>query len=400
MIDAKKEEPSETCCPLCGSATMEVFYEQADVPASCNLLWTSKRAAVSCPKGNIRLAFCDACSYIVNVALEPSKNQYTERYDNSLFFSNDFRTFTKKMATELVQRFDLHNKRIVEIGGGKVDFLSDLCKIGNNHGVRLNPFDSDAARNKKRVSGSPRTAKAFTLTDSEKLNADFAFSYHELEHMNSPRAFLDALRKMLSNNPRVRFFFAVPNALKAFEDGCFADIIYEHVSYFTPASLASLFSLCGFDVLQVEESRGSVFDSIYIEATIGNKKRKASFTSGSEQVRNTVAKFADKTSTIIEENNGRIARLLDQGKRVVVWGTGARGVTLLNTFKDQRIEYAVDLNPRKQGMYVPGTGQRIVSPEFLRDHPPDFIVLANPSYEREIRDTVNNLGIETEFIKF
>ena len=48
-----------------------------------------------------------------------------------------------------------------------------------------------------------------------------------------------------------------------------------------------------------------------------------------------------------------------------MWGAGARGVTLLNMLNDSRIEYAVDINPRKQGKYVPGTGQQIVEPTFL-----------------------------------
>jgi FlaA1/EpsC-like NDP-sugar epimerase len=95
----------------------------------------------------------------------------------------------------------------------------------------------------------------------------------------------------------------------------------------------------------------------------------------------------------------RIKQLLNKGKRVVIWGAGARGVTFLNILKDPRIEYAVDINPRKQGMYVPGTGQKIVKPRFLSDYQPDYVILANPAYENEIRQIIINLKIETEIIR-
>jgi hypothetical protein len=34
------------------------------------------------------------------------------------------------------------------------------------------------------------------------------------------------------------------------------------------------------------------------------------------------------------------------------------------------IEYVVDINPRKAGRSVPGTAQKIVPPEYLRDYRP------------------------------
>jgi hypothetical protein len=70
----------------------------------------------------------------------------------------------------------------------------------------------------------------------------------------------------------------------------------------------------------------------------------------------------------------------------------------LNILKDPRIEYAVDINPRKKGMYVPGTGQKIVEPKFLIAYQPDYIILANPAYKNEISQIISNLEVKTEFI--
>jgi hypothetical protein len=79
----------------------------------------------------------------------------------------------------------------------------------------------------------------------------------------------------------------------------------------------------------------------------------------------------------------------------VVWGGGSKGVTFLNMLKAQhQIEYVVDLNPRKQGKYVAGTGQKIVPPEFLWEYRPDIVIVMNPIYENEIRQMLNELAIE------
>ena len=83
----------------------------------------------------------------------------------------------------------------------------------------------------------------------------------------------------------------------------------------------------------------------------------------------------------------------------MMWGAGARGVTLLNILNDSRIQYAVDINPNKQGKYVPGTGQKIVEPKSLLKLKPDYIILANPTYQNEINQIIRNLEMDTEFIQ-
>jgi hypothetical protein len=388
-------------CPVCGSSKLKTFYEIEDVPASCNILWDTKYAAVNCPKGDLRLAFCPRCTFIVNSAIEPEKNQYGRLYDNSLFYSPHFQNFAKGMATDLIQRYNLHNKTVVEVGGGKVDFLSFFCEYGNNQGLRLSPTKLEKefeCQNKNKFNG---TAQPSRNRSDEHFEVDFVFSYHELEHLNNPASFLNALRQMLVHSPNVSIFFAVPNAKKSFEEGDYTDIMYEHVSYFTVPSLCFLFSQCGFDVTEVTESKNAIFDSIYITAT-REKQIKSIYKLNSQLSPNRIEfitfSFGSKSKRILENLMQRVKGLLNKGKRVILWGAGSRGVTILNIIKDSRIEYAVDINPRKQGKYMPGTGQSIVAPNFLVDYKPDYVIIANPAYENEIRQTIGNLRIEPEFI--
>jgi hypothetical protein len=395
------DRKSDVYCPLCGSSRLWVFYTAINVPASCNRLWKSKEDAVNCPKGNIKLAFCPSCTFVSNVAIEPEKNRYDTQYDNSLFYSAHFQEFAKKLSNSLIERYSLHGKNIVEISGGKVDFLTLLIKLGKNCGFRFDPFHSKAEGDDQKVhSVSSPVLRSFPFLDEGK-RIDFVFSYHELEHINDPKSFLNDLRSMFDKNVTTWFFFSVPNALKAFEEGDYSDIIYEHVSYFTIPSLCLLFSNCGFEISNVEETKAEIFDSIYVNATLKQKKLsglKPNLELAVTQVEQCVQRFAAKTEKNIEGLSQQLTKLLDEGNRIVVWGAGARGVTFLNIFKDQRIEYAVDINPHKHNMYVPGTGQKIVKPEFLIKYKPDFILLANPAYEDEIRHITSDLGIKPDFI--
>jgi hypothetical protein len=62
------------------------------------------------------------------------------------------------------------------------------------------------------------------------------------------------------------------------------------------------------------------------------------------------------------------------------------------------IEFVVDINPRKQGGYVPGMGQKIVSPDFLREYRPHVVIVMNPVYTDEIKEMVRSIGINPHVV--
>jgi hypothetical protein len=86
-----------------------------------------------------------------------------------------------------------------------------------------------------------------------------------------------------------------------------------------------------------------------------------------------------------------------EGKRVVVWGGGSKGATFLSlTNAKSIIDYVVDINPRKHGMYISGTGHKIVPPSFLKNKKPDIVIIMNPNYVKEIGKICGELGIKVE----
>jgi hypothetical protein len=47
---------------------------------------------------------------------------------------------------------------------------------------------------------------------------------------------------------------------------------------------------------------------------------------------------------------------------------------------------------------MPGTGQKIVPPDFLKDSQPDTVIVMNPVYTDEIRKHLGSMGIEAELL--
>ena len=74
-------------------------------------------------------------------------------------------------------------------------------------------------------------------------------------------------------------------------------------------------------------------------------------------------------------------------------------MTFLNVVPtDHVIEYVVDINPRKQGMYVAGAGQKIVPVDFLRQYQPDVVMIMNEIYADEIGATLREMAITAQVL--
>jgi hypothetical protein len=217
-----------------------------------------------------------------------------------------------------------------------------------------------------------------------------------LEHLPQPADFLSGLRQALGDR-RTVLFFEVPNALYTFRDLGIWDIIYEHCSYFTPASLHAVFSAGGFEPLKISETYGGQF--LCLEAVPAPADGSVPQVPAPDlaQLPMLVAAFANSYRKTVNDWNSKLTRYSAEGLRLALWGAGSKGITFLNTINDAAcIGCIVDINPRKQGMFVPGVGTRIVGPEALRDYLPHRIVVMNALYAGEVKERLAALKVAAE----
>jgi SAM-dependent methyltransferase len=380
-------------CRVCGGTSLAPLISIPDVPTLCNRLCGSEAEAANEPRAYISLVYCLDCGHVVNSAFDPARVNYDGRFENTLTFSPRYREYAQVTADRVINRYALYGKRIVEIGCGSGDFLRLLCDAGN-HGEGYDP-SRPTSRCEVRHGSVEIIGRNFAAEDAR--GADFVCCRHVLEHLPEPMALLRQLRENLGVRDDAVLFFEVPNGLFTLDRLGIWDIIHEHVSYFVPSSLVRAFHCAGFRVCCTE----SAFDDQYlwIEARIDGQpsssdlpKRPSDLLYGS---------FGARFTAKIAQWHRRIDEARSDRRQIVIWGAGAKGVMFLNLLRvnaGSGIDSVVDINPRKQGHFVPLMGQRIVAPDCLLQNPPDLLVVMNPEYEGEIRSMIEKMGIRCEVV--
>lgn len=378
-------------CPVCQNSNITIFLKLRDVPILCNQLWDSPEAARKAPKGDIHLSFCPECTHIFNAAFNPDLIKYSDSYENSLHYSSVFQKYAEDLAKNLVKRYNLFNKNIIEIGCGQGEFLKLLCNLGNNKGIGFDPG----------VRINETNSKVTFIKDyfSEKylhFPADLICCRHVLEHLYNPLSFLKLVKKPLKKSINPVLFIEVPSILFIMQDLSIWDIIYEHFSYFSPFSLAKLFINAGFRILSINRVYSNQF--ITIEASFGNNEL---FSNSKEVIINydLIRNFKIHFQRKISFWQKRLNQFSKFKQKMVIWGAGSKGITFLNHFKlKDVIEYVVDINPRKQNKFIPVTGQKIVPPEYLIKYKPDVVFIMNKIYKNEIKNRLQKLQLKPELI--
>jgi 2-polyprenyl-3-methyl-5-hydroxy-6-metoxy-1,4-benzoquinol methylase len=383
-------------CPNCGSTEMSVFYEVRNVPVHSVTLLLSREAALGYAKGDIILGLCGACSFIANLAFDPSLHDYRSNYESTQNYSHLFTAFHEKLAKALIERYGLRGKTVVEIGCGQGEFLSLLCKLGGSHGIGFDPAYEPSR------GGAVRGPELTIIKDyySEKYvdcGADFVCCKMTLEHIQNTSDFIGTVRRAVSDQPGTMVFFQVPNALRILRDVAFWDIYYEHCSYFDASALANLFRRHRFEICDLR----SEYDDQYlvIETRPNGGNGTAIHLEQPAAFRQDVARFAAHCQTRIEDWRHMLRTMHRGGRRVVLWGGGSKAVAFLTTLgiRDE-VDYVVDINPHKHGTYVAGSGHAIVAPRLMCERAPDVVIIMNPIYRQEIQEHLHDMELAPHLI--
>jgi SAM-dependent methyltransferase len=385
-------------CPSCGTLGITPFYEAMDVPISSCLMFSSREEAISFPRGNVILGFCTHCGFISNIAFDPTKVDYWSLDPEEQGSSATFNAYAQRLAKSLIQTYNLNNKYILEIGCGRGDFLALLCELGNNFGVGIDPSS---------ITGEIQSTAADRLTFirdfySEryaKYSGDLICCRHTLEHIYNTENFVHTVRRAISNNLETAVFFEVPDISRILQEVAFWDIYYEHCSYFSLGSLARLFRFCNFEVSKLKKD---YFDQyLLIEAKPVNDKSEtiSELEERVEEIAKQVASFSQNCQNKLDMWKNQIQIIRTENKKAIVWGSGSKCVAFMTTLgiKDE-IQYIVDINPRRHGKFIPGVGKEIVAPEYLIKYQPDTVIVMNPAYCEEIKQSLDDMGLAPEII--
>lgn len=382
-------------CPACGASMTQPFYRLAGVPVHSVLLMNTREKAVGFPRGDLALTFCESCAFISNSVFDPGVHDYSAEYEETQGFSPTFRAFHEELAKRLVQQHDLRGKTVIEIGCGKGEFLALLCRIGGNRGIGFDP-----AFVPERNPADDLDVTFVTDFYSEKYantQADFICCKMTLEHIQEVFEFVSTVRRSMRDTPNSLVFFQVPDMGRILKDHAFWDVYYEHCSYFSSGSLVRLFERAGFEVLSTSLEFGNQY--LAITARPAAEGRRSIARPEGDLRGNDLEAFRQSVEQIVSDWGARIRTWAREGKRIVLWGSGSKGVSFLAALGiTDEIEYVVDINPYRQGKFMVGSGHEIVAPEFLANYKPDVAIAMNSMYQEEIQRKLIRLGLNTQLL--
>ncbi len=387
-----------TFCPSCNSTQLRPFYAVKQIPCHSVLLMESHVQAVGYPRADLQLAFCEKCGFIMNTMFDANRNEYSQSYEETQHFSTRFNSFATELATDLIERHDIRRKRILEIGCGKGEFLGLLCEQGDNHGIGIDP-SCRPERLPPHWRSRIEVVNALYSREHAQFAADVIVCRHTLEHIGPTKEFLETVRDSVGDRQETVLFFEVPDIRIILKECRFWDVYYEHCSYFSLGSLARLFRACRFEIVRLERA----FDDQYalIVARPSGAITEARFPQEDdiEDLNDLVNTFEREAVDVVRGWQTQVREWHAGGRRIAIWGAGSKCVAFLTTTGlSQEIATVVDINPHKQGRYLPTTGHHVCRPEELRTLQPDLVLLMNSIYRDEVQRQLDAMGVQVDVI--
>ncbi|MEM7426849.1 MAG: methyltransferase domain-containing protein [Pseudomonadota bacterium] len=391
-----KHSSGAHACPACAAHGVVDVFRGPQLPVDVGAFHVTPDEAVSAPRGGVTLSYCPACGLIFNRSFDPDLDVFKPGYEVALHHSETFRRFIESVARRLVNRFELRGKRIVEIGCGDAYFLKRLAELGGNECIGIDPTIVREGEFET-ASGRVTLIRDYFGPAHQGHEADFVCCLSVFEDIPRPGPFLQAAYALASRRD-APLYFEVFNGWRALEAQEVWSVNYEQCNYFSLDSLQSIFARNGFSV----EAASTCYEGdqyIFVEARPGEKQVADPAVAEDRTVPGALLAFGEAFRKKLAWWNAELAQARRGGERVVVWGTGAKGITFLNALDDpEAIQFVAEINPDKQGKYVPGTGQKIVPPEFLAEYRPHKVIITNALYEDEMREQARAMGLETGFL--
>ncbi|MGI9641880.1 MAG: class I SAM-dependent methyltransferase, partial [Acidimicrobiia bacterium] len=289
---------------------------------------------------------------------------------------------------------DLAGKTVVEIGCGESgDFLVMMAEAGIGRGIGIDPA-VHGDRIETAVDDRLEWISEFYSEKHFDLEADAIVCRHTLEHIAPVAEFLRTVRQAIGDRLDTKVLFELPDTQRVLDEVAFWDVYYEHCSYFSAGSLARLFEQEGFRVTKLSmayDDQYLILDAIPVAEGSDPAPWSADDMAA---LRRGVDHYRVAYRDTIDDWDSRLAALAADGGTAVIWGGGSKGVSFMSAVGNT-IAAAVDINPNKQGMFLAGTGHRIISPHELVALEPDLVIAMNSVYLNEIQAELDALGIDT-----
>jgi len=321
-----------------------------------------------------------------------------DMFSNYVYLSSTTKTFQKhfsEMAEHITKSFSLsENSLAVDIGSNDgillkgfqtsnvqvigVEPAANVAKIAEENGVEtINDFFNENVVNE---------------IIKRKGKADVVTATNVFAHIDDIDSVVENVKSLLKDEGI--YVIEIQYFADTIETMTFDNVYHEHMSYYTLSSLDFFFNKHDMQAFRVERvaTHGG---SLRVFAAKKSSKHKVH-----ESIKKlldyeksigiddfeTYRKFGQEVYGVRDKLVDYIKNIKKQNKKIAAYGAPAKGNTLLNfcNIGKDYIEYIVEDNPLKQGLYAPGTHIPVVSSKMLDENLPDYILILAWNFADEI----------------
>lgn len=373
------------CCRFCKAPLTTTFVDLGMSPLS-NAFLKPERLSSMEKFYPLHAFVCGEC-FLVQLEEFESPDQIFSDY---VYFSSYSESWLKHAARYCEQMTE-------QLALGTSSFV---VEVASNDGYLLQNFVQrkipclgiEPAENVARVAiqkGVPTRSVFFGKETALQLRAegraaDLLLGNNVYAHVPDINDFTAGLKALLAPQGVITLEF--PHLLQLIRNSQFDTIYHEHFSYLSLLAVEKIFAAHGLMVFAVEElpthggslrvfgqHAGNTGRAVEPSVAAVRELEKAAGLGSLE----TYTNFKSQVEKIKRELLSFLIQAKAAGRTVAAYGAAAKGNTLLNFcgIRQDFVDYIVDKNPHKQGLYAPGTHIPVLSPEKINETKPDFVLI-------------------------
>ena len=385
-------------CRGCGTALSLTFLDLGVSPIANNLVEIENFSDEDV-KFPLHVMTCQICSLVQLSEVIPREILFPSNYTYFSSYSSSWLQHSKSYAEKMISYMELNQSDLV------VEIASNdgyLLQFFTNADIQVLGIEPAAGVAKAAIAkGIPTQIVYFGESTAIELakgkKPKLMIANNVLAHVPDLHDFIKGFSILIHDEGIITFEF--PHLLNLIKNSQFDTIYHEHYSYLSVSALTPLFAKYGLKIVDIEK----------LLTHGGSLRLYVAKNSSSWNVHDSVQKIVEKESQydprkkevygVLQESTKKIKTDLlstlkkykRDGLKISAYGAAAKGVTLLNycEINSDLIDYVVDLNPNKQGRFIPGSLIPIVDSKMLDTNPPDVLLILPWNLTNEIKSQLS-----------
>ena len=392
----------------CRSCRSELNLTLIDLGSSpiANNLETDNDLNLQSKEFPLKVLTCHVCSLVQLSETVSEKKLFASNYSYHSSYSTSWLIHSKNYVDEIIHFLEINeNDLVIEIASNDGYLLQYFREAGINVlGIEPAADVANVAINKKIPTLIDYFSESIAKELRGKLKPKLILGNNVLAHVPDIQDFVKGLDILLDDDGIITLEF--PHLMNLIKFNQFDTVYHEHYSYLSITALMPIFvkhNMKIFDIKELSTHGGSL--RIYV----AKKSSKWEIKESVEQIIHEESKYDPRDEFIYTNLQERVLllkkslmqemlELKNSGLKIAAYGAAAKGVTLLNYcgIDSDIIDYVVDMNPHKQGKFLPGSRIPIVEISRLLQDPPDVLLVLPWNLSLEIRKTI----LEFKDLKF